>query len=146
MLAWGDRRQGFIIYPSRKIPYFASILLKKGHFKIFEWIGTYKQKNTILWSSYGFSCHNYTIFYVCPKIFINRTIFAKFMSHFFGQVQMLFVASCHTKWCFAMSRAIFNLQNVNELSLSISKLIKVSLTINSNWNCLKQNNKQVVTL
>jgi len=32
-----------------------------------------------------FSCHNRTIFCVCPKILINCTIFAKFVSNFSGQ-------------------------------------------------------------
>jgi len=68
---------------SRKITVFWVIfLLKKDISKLWNKLEHIHVKNKILWSKYIFSCHNCTIFYVYPKIFINFTIFAKFVSHF----------------------------------------------------------------
>jgi len=62
-----------------KWPCFVQFFSKVRHFKIAKWIGTYIYTNEV---NTVFSCHNWTIFYVCPKIFINCTIFAKFVSNF----------------------------------------------------------------
>jgi len=61
-------------------------------------------QNTIDINGYtGFSCHNCTIFDVYPKIFIDCTIFAKFVSHFSGRDIPKDLQKLLANWVFIVS-------------------------------------------
>jgi len=77
-----DRKKDHILY------YF---FIEKGQFKIVKWYwGNIRKKYDFMKYGYSFSCHNGTIFYERPKIFINCTIFAEFVSHFSGRIDEAF--------------------------------------------------------
>jgi len=77
-----------ILYGTGKMTAFCGIFLtKKGHFTFLNEIGRYiHEKNMILSRKYIFFMSQLHNFYVCPKIFINCTIFVKFVSQFSSRV------------------------------------------------------------